>query len=266
MTLLKRIFGRGAAAAPDREILDQWMREAFELHLGQKSDQAQELLRKVLEHDPRRPDVLYFLGCVAVQDGRELEAIDYFERAVEARPIDGEIRFALGLAQFNLGRFIGAEQSFQAAVRLRPDHADAVGNLWMTEFELGKEEKVRIAAERALAEGGEGVHIDINLASIYRTQGEIDAAVDAARRVCKRAPQSSDAFSNLLLALNYSESCTAKELFAEHQKFAALYARPYLAPPPDRSWPRKLRIGYVSPDFRAHVVALFFEPILERHD
>lgn len=266
MTLLKRLFSGSAAEAPDREMLERWVREAFELHLDRKFEEAQELFRKVLEHDPRRPDVLYFLGYVATQAGRELEAIHYFEQAVDARPVDAEFRFVLGAALFNAGRFSDAEHCFRAAVRLQPDHADAVGNLWMTELELGREEEVRVKAERAMAEGGEGPYIDVNLATIYRTQGQIDAAIEMGRRVLKRAPHSADAFSNLLMTLNYSQSYSPQALFAEHQKYAAHFARPYLAPLPDPSWPRKLRIGYVSPDFRAHVVALFFEPILERHD
>jgi predicted O-linked N-acetylglucosamine transferase (SPINDLY family)/predicted SAM-dependent methyltransferase len=254
------------AAPPDREALDRWMREAFDLHRGGEYEAAQSLFRKVLEHDPRRPDVLYFLGCVAGENGRELEAIDYLERAVDARPVDAEFRFALGVALFNSGRFDAAERALKAAVRLQPDHSGAVGNLWMTELELGREEEVRVQAEKALAEGGQGPYIDANLATIYRSQGQIEAAIEAGRRVVERAPHSSDAFSNLLLTLNYSEAFSPPELFAEHQKYAAQYARPYLAPLPERVWPRKLRIGYVSPDFRAHVVALFFEPILERHD
>ena len=268
MTLLQRLFSgkRDSAAAPDRETLDRWVREGFDQHRNRDFEAAQDLFRKVLEHDPRRADVLYFLGSVASENGRELEAIDYFERAVDARPVDPEFRFALGAALFNSGRFEAAERCFKAAVRLQPDHADAIGNLWMTELELGREEEVRVKAEKEVAAGGDGPYIDVNLATIYRTQGQIEAAIEAARRVLKRAPHSSDSFSNLLLTLNYSEAFNPQALFAEHQKYAALYARPYLAPAPDRSWPRKLRIGYVSPDFRAHVVALFFEPILERHD
>ncbi|MCC6212857.1 MAG: tetratricopeptide repeat protein [Burkholderiales bacterium] len=268
MTFLKRLFSgiSGPASAPDAETLERWVREAFEQHLSGKHEQAQELFRQVLDRDPRRPDVLYFLGCVAAEDRRELEAIHFFEQAVEARPVDAEFRFALGLAQFNIGRFEAAEASFRAAVRLQPDHADAVGNLWMTELELGRDEEVRAKAEQARSAGGEGHHIDVNLATIYRTHGRIDEAIEAGRRVVRRAPQSADAFSNLLLTLHYSEALSPRELFAEHRRYAAIFARPYLAPLPERTWPRRLRVGYVSPDFRAHVVALFFEPILESHD
>lgn len=268
MTLLKRLFSGSAesAPAPDTEQRERWVREAFQLHLEGRHEEVQDLCRKVLEHDPRHPDVLYFLGSLAAEDRRELEAIQYFEQAVDARPVDAAFRFALGLAQFNIGRFEAAEASLRAAVRLQPDHADAVGNLWMTELELGRDEEVRAKAEQALRAGEEGHHIDVNLATIYRTHGRVDEAIEAGRRVVKRAPQSADALSNLLLTLHYSEACSPRELFAEHRRFAANFARPYLAPAPDRSWPRRLRIGYVSPDFRAHVVALFFEPILELHD
>src|SRR4029077_15166625 len=82
VTLLKRIFGRGTAAGPDRETIEGWVREGFQRHVERRSDEAQELFRKVLEHEPRHADALFFLGSAAAQDGRELEAIDFFERAI----------------------------------------------------------------------------------------------------------------------------------------------------------------------------------------
>ena len=105
-----------------------------------------------------------------------------------------------------------------------------------------------------------------NLAGIHHEYGRADDAIATFRRVLELTPGSAPTFSNLLLELNYSANQDAASIFREHQRFGELFARRYEAPAPDPAWPRRLRIGYVSPDFRDHVVTRFLEPILERHD
>ena len=75
---------------------------------------------------------------------------------------------------------------------------------------------------------------------------------------------------NLLFALNYRTDLPAAAIFAEYQAWDRQHALP-LAPKAqsnslDNTPHRRLRIGYVSPDFRQHAVALFAEPLLAAHD
>ncbi len=78
------------------------------------------------------------------------------------------------------------------------------------------------------------------------------------------------AHQNLLLVLNYSEDHTAQQVYEEHLRFARLHEEPLRSTIEphgnDRAPGRRLRVGYVSPDFRAHSVAFFIEPVLEHHD
>ncbi len=73
---------------------------------------------------------------------------------------------------------------------------------------------------------------------------------------------------NLLLALNYHSGDDPAKLLAEHRVWGQRHEGRYPVrqykndPAPDR----KLRIGYVSPDFRTHSVSFFIEPILSGHD
>jgi predicted O-linked N-acetylglucosamine transferase (SPINDLY family) len=59
-------------------------------------------------------------------------------------------------------------------------------------------------------------------------------------------------------------------MFEEHRRWADRHARPLYAPA--RPTPRniattdRIRVGYVSLDFRAHPVSRFFEPVLQHHD
>jgi predicted O-linked N-acetylglucosamine transferase (SPINDLY family) len=110
----------------------------------------------------------------------------------------------------------------------------------------------------------------MNLGTVLQQQGLVGEAVAATRKVIDLTPEDAFAWSNLLLTLNYLPEVSAEALLAEHRAFGARFDPdpatvprfPERGPRPDR----KLRIGYVSPDFRTHVVAFFFEPVLARHD
>ncbi len=267
MSLLGRLMSRKPAPAPalTRESLATWVREGYHLQASGQSQEALRLFHQVLERDARCADALYFLGCSALTDGRELEAVDFFEKAVEARPKDAAFHFVLGGTLYDLGRFEEAARWFKSGVQLQPENADMAGNLWMAMLEAGRDEEARIAAERARADGLNNPQLELTLAGIYRDHGRIEESIAAYRRALDSKPDDFSSYSNLLFTLNYSER-DAAAIYAEHRNFAMRFARPYVAPPPERTWPRRLRIGYVSPDFCAHVVAFFVEPILEHAD
>ncbi len=74
--------------------------------------------------------------------------------------------------------------------------------------------------------------------------------------------------STLLFCMNYSEHVSPAALFEAHRAWEERHGRP--VPPAayanDRSAARRLKVGYVSPDFRQHSVAYFLEPLLRSHD
>src|SRR5262249_6056490 len=71
----------------------------------------------------------------------------------------------------------------------------------------------------------------------------------------------------MLLCMNYDEAITPQDLFEAHRAFARLYEPDAPLPPPRRaSRGGRIRIGYLSPDFRGHSVAFFIWPVLNNHD
>jgi predicted O-linked N-acetylglucosamine transferase (SPINDLY family) len=81
-------------------------------------------------------------------------------------------------------------------------------------------------------------------------------------------PDFATSYSNLLLSMNYTHHDTGT-IFQEHLNYARQFAASLASdiPPytneliPDR----RIRIGYVSPDFRRHSVNYFIEPVLAAH-
>lgn len=268
MSWLARIARRQSppSEAPDRETLDAWLRQAFDRAAEGDVAEAERVYRKILEHDPRDADALYFLGGIAMTRGREAEAADLYRKAIDGRPADAALWFGLGIACHFLRRMTESAQAYRAGLALQPENAVMRNNLSATLIELGRGDEAREEMERLKRAGFEAPQLTGNLGSVYREQGRIEEAIEAYQRTVQLAPKDVDAFTNLLLTLNYSERHDAAEIYAEHRRFGARFARPYVVPEPDRAWPRRLRVGYVSPDFRSHVVAFFIEPILAAHD
>src|SRR5262249_12977833 len=103
-----------------------------------------------------------------------------------------------------------------------------------------------------------------------REQGQLDEAIDAFTRAAELRPSCGPFLSNRLYALHYRSDCDAQALYHEHRKWNAQYADPLksLIRPHDndRDPDRRLRIGYLSPDFGQHPVGRFLLPLVQKHD
>jgi predicted O-linked N-acetylglucosamine transferase (SPINDLY family) len=82
-------------------------------------------------------------------------------------------------------------------------------------------------------------------------------------------PKNAATFSNLLLAMIYDPKINQSELTQKAIEFGEIHGDPYLRARPlynTKDPDRRLKIGYISPDFREHAVNYFFENLLTYHD
>ncbi len=114
-----------------------------------------------------------------------------------------------------------------------------------------------------------------NLAGALGGLGRTEEATACYRRLVELRPDDPAAGSEFLVSLHHLDSVTPDQMFEEHLRWARRFAEP-LYPAADRHAGRRggpgsgaggrLRIGYVSPDFREYPAAHFFLPVLENHD
>jgi predicted O-linked N-acetylglucosamine transferase (SPINDLY family) len=263
---LRKIAQRPAPTPPDEETLGDWLREGFDHQASGDLDKAQAVYRKILDFSPSRASALYFLGVIAKDDGREDEAIDLLQKAAEARPNDAEIRFALGGVYFDQDRYLAAAEAFAAGLELQPHFSDMRANLSVSLIEAWRIEDGVAELERLRAEGYDSPQLQNCFGRVYRDCGRIDEAAAEFRKALLADPDHYNPWDNLLLTLNYSQRVAPPELYAEHRRYGTKFAKPYDAPIAQPLGGRRLRVGYVSPDFRHHVVSCFFESILANHD
>jgi predicted O-linked N-acetylglucosamine transferase (SPINDLY family) len=111
----------------------------------------------------------------------------------------------------------------------------------------------------------------LNLGNALKDQGKLDDAVASYRRVLTLRPNYAQAHSNLLFCLNYRAGITQEEIYNESLQWADRFGEGIstadtLTYANSRRTDRRLRIGYVSPDFRVHSVAFFVEPVIRAHN
>ena len=94
-------------------------------------------------------------------------------------------------------------------------------------------------------------------------------AAESTRRAVESMPHM-QLHSNLLWELNYLEDTTPESLYGEACRWNSWYAAPLaegIRPHTNHPDPeRRLKIGYVSNDLRAHPIVKFFIPVVELHD
>jgi predicted O-linked N-acetylglucosamine transferase (SPINDLY family) len=102
------------------------------------------------------------------------------------------------------------------------------------------------------------------------TSGSMEEAAAVLEKTVALDPSSSDFLSNYLYVLDMLDSTSLARAYEVRREWNARHALPLAAliqPHANRPDPgRRLRVGYVSADFRRHSASTAFLTILERHD
>ena len=217
------------------------------------------------------PDCAVFHGRagLALRELKRAEqALPYLRRAAELDAANSAAHTNLGLVLFDLNQR-EAQPVLERALELDPDSVSALVNLAAVHHRTGHLERSAAMLRRVLELSPDQVEAHANLAGILREQGEIQASLEHYRRALQIRPNSPGTFSDYLLARQSDPTAEPADLLADHRAWAARFADP-LDPgpaggfgPTNRDPDRRLRVGYVSADFRSHSVASFIEPIIE---
>jgi predicted O-linked N-acetylglucosamine transferase (SPINDLY family) len=271
------------------------------IELQNKGDLAAagQLFHEVLSADADNPIALYSLSVIALNSGNLVEALELSARGVKAVPTFAPLHFVHGTVLQYMGNKESALRSFDAAleiqpdypevllnsgamlrgmfrhndalerfnrlVNINPDHVGALGNcgIILTEFKQSEqaiamfERLIKIKPDYDYALGllfYERMHI-CDWTDFNALTEQIIEGVRAGRRTCKSLAfmSASDAASDHLLA-------------------AQIFARHYCPKNVKSFWQgeryrhEKIRIAYLSPDFREHPVGHLMAGVFEHHD
>lgn len=210
------------------------------------------------------------LGIALGEEMRMDEAITAYRRAISLRPRYAQAHNNLGNVLREGGRLDAAISAYRRAIAAEPQMAEAHFNLGNTLKDAKQLDESILAYKQAIALEPGSVEAYNNLAAALCDEGQLDAAFSAYRQAIALRPDSPQSHSNLACFLHFHPAIDAREIAEELRSWNRRHAEPLraLIRPHfnDASPGRRLRIGYVSPDFRDHTVGYNLLPLFRQHD
>jgi predicted O-linked N-acetylglucosamine transferase (SPINDLY family) len=281
---------RAAAAASAQALLEA----AIQHHNAGRMNEAEHIYRDILALDSRHADALHLLGVIALQTGRHavaadligqavaispnaamyhsnravalkelgrpLEALACYDAALRLKPDYVEVHFNRGNVLNVLGRLGEALKSYQAALLIKPDHAGALTQRGNALYDLGRPDYASAFHRRALRVNPHHTGACAELVSCLQQACAWDDIAYWQQELLSRIPEQAAHIQPFPL-LSF-DSTPAQQLAVARKVIRPAEALPVQPPRGDG----KIRLGYLSGDFRDHPVARLIVELIERHD
>ena len=233
-------------------------------------------LRKALNYyekaaiiKPEHAQTYVQMGHVHKEEGRFSDAVSAYEKALKVRPEFAEVYHHLAIVFREQQEFGKVIHCYREALKLEPNHPEAYHHMGFA-FQL--QDRLSDAVQnyrKAIEMNPEYAEAHNNVGVIYCTQGNLKEALFSFEKACKLKSGYAQAHSNLLMTMQYDPKTDDEMLFYEAKKWwkqcGLNPSRPSFQENVKEPH-KRLRVGYVSPDFRQHSVSWFFLPLLKEHD
>jgi protein O-GlcNAc transferase len=189
--------------------------------------------------------------------------------ADESAAIAAETFLTLARPLAMQGRLEEAVRLLERAVKLQPRLTPAYCNLAMLEAALGRVDEACANYRRALEIEPDRADVRHALGVALLRGGRLDEAIFALREAAAAKPGDAAYGSDVVFHLHFHAAHDGATILAEARAWDRAHgdgAFDRMVPERTRAPDRRIRVGYVSPNFRRHCQAFFLFPLLAHHD
>jgi predicted O-linked N-acetylglucosamine transferase (SPINDLY family) len=244
------------------------------------------------------------LGVALQAQGHLDQAIAHYQRALALRPALADAHHNFANALREQGRLADAMAFHRKALEFRPEYPEAYNNMGVIVLEQGRHQEASAYFRQALALRPTYAEALNNLGNVFKEQGKLAEAVACYRQALRLKPNCAEAENQLMHQLQHLCDWAELETLFARQK-ALLEEDPSAEIPPftmmaipsssadqlrcAQNWVAKrlaaiarlrdglefrfhrgakprLKLGYLSADFRTHPVAMLIAELFELHN
>ncbi len=237
-------------------------------YLSQKQlDLARKSFSEALRLAPDHPQILMQLGNVASQQGDELRAAEAFRKSLRQDAQQADVHFNLANSLRKLGQHTEAIKHYQQALLINPADADTHNNLGNAYRETGQLDLAVGAYEKALRFNPKLLHAKVHWIHQKQHMADwqgLDEAISEVRTALTQQPNAQiPPFAFLAMpGTSGAEQLQCASFWAQ-QHYGHIQPLPAPAPKPSS---RKIRLAYISSDFRKHPLAYLVTDVIAAHD
>ncbi len=239
------------------------------MELG-RFDEAVTILQQALNRQPRYPEGLNALGIVLQKQGQLEAAASAFQQAILLKPDYTRAFGNLRNTYRQLGKIDEAVAHCRRTIELHPTCAvayNSLGTLLLLQDKIGDAETAFQQAVRLKPDYTAAIS---NLGHTYRNPGQLDKSIEYYRKAMALDPCDPSAHSNLIYVMHFHPGYDMRALAEEGTRWRKRHADPLKqfirshsnSPNPQR----RLKVGYVSPNFYRQAECFFVVPLLKHHD
>ncbi len=242
------------------------MARAF-VGLGQP-DQAVRTLRQAIALSPGNVEIAIHLGSTLAACASSVEAIEAFQGALRLEPCNHQALHGLAAAQLHAHQPAESAATYRRILDRRSDDADALDGLGRALLKQGRASDAEAVFLDALRLRPFKYEILRGLHQALIRQGRMKEAEQADQRAAAAAPVPTDRVRHDLAMLLYDAGRSAMDIRRRTIEIVA----PGRVEEKNSPWPavrdtrHTLRIGWLSSDFRLHVVAMNLRPVVRHLD
>jgi predicted O-linked N-acetylglucosamine transferase (SPINDLY family) len=260
---------------------------------------AERLIAEAVRLNPRAAEPHYFLGCALQRLSRNEEAIGAFDQALSLRPGFIDALMARGVARMTLNRYEEGLADFDAILAAEPENAGAWNNRGCMLQGMNRNEEALAAFDKASSLKPDFIQALISGGSVLAGLKRFEEAAANYEKALALDPDMPYVRGNLVLYR--LQCCEWRHLVQDRARIAAdvKAGKPVIQPfinvtlsssmadqlqcarsSISYQWPKqpralwrgesygheKIRVAYISADFRDHAVARLVAGLFEHHD